>query len=362
MRFRLAIIGLLTLLWPLSRAAAAPLRLCVDPDNPPFSSSNPESPGFYTELGHKIAASLGRSLEVIWAPTAAAKREIANTLLAGHCDGFIGLPDEADFMPSRLIFSKPLLTLGYALVAAHGTTISDLAALSGKRVAVQYATPPQYLLAEHDDITMVTVSSPREGMHDLAAGTADAAILWGPAAGWIDRTSLHNAYSVTPLSGTGMRWQAAIAFATNRSRLRDAVDRSLGELGGSIQALKVKYGLSTATPVALAQPHTNDPPVVGPKDAVVSAKKSSANIQEISAGHQIFNNNCEHCHGPDAVTGIEARNLRHLRVKYGRKMNQVFLYTVTHGRPTKGMPDWSGILTHTQFEKILAYLHSIQEK
>ncbi len=35
--------------------------------------------------------------------------------------------------------------------------------------------------------------------------------------------------------------------------------------------------------------------------------------------------------------------------------------TVTHGRISKGMPNWSGILSDGQFHAILAYLHSVQE-
>jgi polar amino acid transport system substrate-binding protein len=87
----------------------------------------------------------------------------------------------------------------------------------------------------------------------------------------------------------------------------------------------------------------------------------TANTSAVVAGHSLFNDNCEHCHGPDAVEGVEQRNLRHLALRYGNKMDQVFFYTVTHGRPSKGMPNWSGILTRAQFRDILAYLHSIQE-
>lgn len=87
----------------------------------------------------------------------------------------------------------------------------------------------------------------------------------------------------------------------------------------------------------------------------------TAKTSAVVAGHSLFNDNCEHCHGPDAVEGIEQRNLRHLALRYGNKMDQVFIYTVTHGRPSEGMPNWSGILTRAQFRDILAYLHSIQE-
>jgi mono/diheme cytochrome c family protein len=91
------------------------------------------------------------------------------------------------------------------------------------------------------------------------------------------------------------------------------------------------------------------------------AAKPATGPQAIAMGHQLFNDNCEHCHGPDAVEGIEQRNLRHLSLRYGNKMDQVFLHTVTHGRPTQGMPNWSGILAPVQFRQILAFLHSVQE-
>jgi polar amino acid transport system substrate-binding protein len=42
---------------------------------------------------------------------------------------------------------------GYALVSAKGQAIGTLSDLKGKRVAVQYETTPQNLLAERDDVT-----------------------------------------------------------------------------------------------------------------------------------------------------------------------------------------------------------------
>jgi len=96
-------------------------------------------------------------------------------------------------------------------------------------------------------------------------------------------------------------------------------------------------------------------------EAAAPTPHPMAKTSGVDAGHSLFNDNCEHCHGPDAVEGIEERNLRHLALRYGSKMDQVFTYTVTHGRPSKGMPNWSGILTPAQFRDILAYLRSIQE-
>jgi polar amino acid transport system substrate-binding protein len=77
-------------------------------------------------------------------------------------------------------------------------------------------------------------------------------------------------------------------------------------------------------------------------------------------GHSIFNQTCAHCHGSNAVTGQQERNLRHLRLRYGDDMWKVFHATVTQGRPDKGMPVWGEILNEHTIEQIYAYLESVQ--
>jgi hypothetical protein len=76
-------------------------------------------PGLYVELGRRIADRLGRPFEPVWTLGYFGKRAVRTTLLAGRCDGFIGLPDDPGFMGPRLIFSKPVLRLGYALEHAQ---------------------------------------------------------------------------------------------------------------------------------------------------------------------------------------------------------------------------------------------------
>ena len=96
---------------------AAPFRLCADPDNLPFSSTSEATPGFYIELGRDIAQALRRPFQPVWVPTYNTKRQVRLKMLAGQCDGFAGVPDDASFMGPRLIFSRPIVQLGYALVA-----------------------------------------------------------------------------------------------------------------------------------------------------------------------------------------------------------------------------------------------------
>ena len=355
-----------------TQAAAAepapPFRLCADPDNLPFSSTSRDTPGFYIELGREIAARLGRSFEPVWTPTYFAQRAVRTTLLAGLCDGFVGLPQDPDFMGDRLIFSRPIVTIGYALVLPPGLAVKELSDLAGRRIAVQFASPPQSLLATRTDLRPVTVISPDEAMRDLARGQVDAAIIWGPSAGWTNKTVLHDAYKVVPVAGPHMQWRAAIGFPRERAALRDEVDRALAAIGGSVDALTSKYGFPSAAPLRLAA--GNEAAPERSPAAAASAATSALQVtppppgdaaQAAASGRKLFNDNCEHCHGPDAIQGERRINLRLLHHRYGDDLDQVFMTTVTHGRVTKGMPNWSGILTDQQFHKILGFLHSVQE-
>jgi polar amino acid transport system substrate-binding protein len=358
--FRTSLAAMLLFL-ALGRAATAaeppPFRLCADPDNLPFSGTSPDTPGFYIELGREIAARLGRSFEPVWTPTYFAQRAVNQTLLAGHCDGFVGLPQDLGFMGHRLIFSRPIAAIGYALVLPHGLVVKDLSDLARRRVAVQFASPPQSLLATRTDLQPVTVISPEEAMRDLARGRVDAAFIWGPSAGWINKTVLHGAYQVLPVAGPHLQWRAAIGFPREQAALRDQVDRALEAVAGSIDALMAKYGFPSAAPIRLAA----DDDAAAPHDATQTPAAAN-DAAQIAAGRKLFNGNCEHCHGPDAVQGERRRNLRLLQHRYGDDADRVFLTTVTHGRVTKGMPNWSGILTDRQFQQILAFLHSVQEE
>ena len=348
----------------------APLRLCADPDDLPFSSSNAATPGFYIEVGGALARALGRPFEPVWVPTYYTKRQIRQKLLTGQCDGFVGVPDEADFMGPRLVFSKPVVKLGYALVAPDSLAVNAPKDLHGRHVAVQFASPPQDLLAKDDSVQMVTALSALEAMRDLADDKADAAFIWGPSAGWINATVMRGAFKVVPVEGPHMQWEAGIAFPRDHADLRDQVDHALEGLEPVIQALAVKYDFPLAKQEAQAAAGKPAAAVAGgaagaasggASPAAASTGVTAADAADVAAGHTLFNANCSHCHGPDAVQGEQRRNLRLLHQRYGDEMPQMFMTTVTHGRLSKGMPNWSGIISPDEFHKILAFLSSVQE-
>lgn len=369
----------------LAQASAAqtespvPLRLCADPDNLPFTSSDATKPGLYVEIAEYLAGRLSRPFEPVWAPTYMTKRMLRETLLTKKCDLFIGLPNDPDFMGPKLILSRPMLDVGFALVAPRASTIAGAGDLVGKRVAVQFATPPQHWLASRSDIVAVTALTPEEGMRDLESGRADAALLWGPSAGYLNKTGLGDVYRVIPVQGDLLQGQVTIAFAKSESRLRDEVDRALAADPGIIVRLKQRYGFPDQTPIALgdggasvvkiaagaatdgssnASVSTEARPSTGGAPTAVVATTNSGSAE---AGRTLFNVNCSHCHGPNAIQGERHIDLRLLRHRYGEGMDDMFHTTVTHGRPDKGMPNWSGILSDQEFTDILAFLHSVQQ-
>ena len=81
-------------------------------------------------------------------------------------------------------------------MSAKGRTIGGIDDLKGKRVAIQYETTPQNLLAGREDIEKVTVLTPEEGMRVLDQGQADVAFIWGPVAGWLNKTEYNDRYRV----------------------------------------------------------------------------------------------------------------------------------------------------------------------
>ena len=247
-----------------------------------------------------------------WYKTYFGKRSVRVTLLGKQCDAMIGLPLSDDFMGPAVIFSRKISAQTYALVTAKEQVVSSIDDLRGRRVAVQYQTTPQDLLSLRDDIEKVTVLSPEEGMKALDLDTADVAFVWGPVAGWLNKTQYQNRYKLYTVEGRGLSWDAAIGFAKTSKELRDQVDAVLPSLEQTIGDLAAKYGLpgdtSTKLYVSGNSPNLLAPPAAA-LEVLSTAHSPSANVgskepegdagnsASAKAGKEVFNSTCAHCHG-----------------------------------------------------------------
>lgn len=343
-------------------APADPFRVCADPDDPPLTSSNPQERGFYLELADLIAARLGTPLELVFVRTDVGRRALRPTLLAGKCDAFFGLPVARRSAGGTIGLTRPILDLGYALVAPKGFVFRALADLDGKRVGVQHASTPQTVLSVRDAVELVTFRTAEEAVDALGRGEIEFAFVWGPTAGYrTARLGLAGKVTITSAKGLALRAPVAIGVRAGDEVLRERLDRALGEVEPAIPTLAERYHFPLDQPVDLEAPAPAGPPA----PAAVPAGRVNpfhGDPAALTAGRTLFNVHCSHCHSPNAQSPDAQRDLRLLHTRYGEQVNEVFYTTVTQGRPAKGMPPWGPILNEETIWKIKTFLESVQRQ
>src|ERR1700759_5811550 len=170
------------------------LRVCADPRNLPFSNEKGE--GFENKLAEFLAAKLQKKLDYMYFPQATGFVRV--TLGAHRCDVIMGFPQGDDLVQG----TNPYYRTAYALITKQGSGLEDVTALEdarlkGKHIGVVAGTPPgtnmaaNGLMANAKPYPLMIdtrVDSSAEAMiNDLNAGTIDAAVLWGPMAGFYAR-------------------------------------------------------------------------------------------------------------------------------------------------------------------------------
>jgi len=181
------------------------LRVCADPHNMPFSTDTGD--GFENKLAEMLASQLGKGLAYTWYPQAPGF--VRNTLRAYKCDVLMGIPQGDDLVQ----VTNPYYRTAYALVVKQGRGLEGVEALhdprlKGKHLGIVAGTPPANnmavngLMANAKPYPLVidtrVDSSAAAMMRDLAADDIDAAILWGPMAGYYARQA-GSAMTVIPL-------------------------------------------------------------------------------------------------------------------------------------------------------------------
>src|SRR6201989_2069672 len=167
------------------------LRVCADPRNMPFSNDKGE--GIENKLAELFATKLQKRLDYMYFPQATGF--VKMTLGAHRCDVIMGFPQGDDLVQG----TNPYYRTAYALVAKQGTGLDEVttledARLKAKRIGIVAGTPPATYMAmdglmgnakPYPLMTDTRVDSSAEAMFtDMASGTIDAGILWGPIAGF----------------------------------------------------------------------------------------------------------------------------------------------------------------------------------
>ena len=229
------------------------LRVCADPRNLPFSNEKGE--GFENKLAELFAAKLQKKIDYMYFPQATGF--VRMTLGAHRCDVIMGFPQGDDLVQG----TNPYYRTAYALISKQNSGLEDVttledARLKGKRIGIVAGTPPATNLAVNGLMTNAKpyplmidtrVDSSAEAMiTDLNKGDIDAAILWGPMAGFYAKKSnppLH----VTPLvkEKTGPQLVYRIGMGVRRAdqNWKRLLNRLIQENQPEINKILSDYGL-----------------------------------------------------------------------------------------------------------------------
>ena len=229
------------------------LRVCADPRNLPFSNEKGE--GFENKLSEFFAEKLEKKLDYIYFPQAAGF--VRMTLAAHRCDVIMGSPQGDDLVQG----TNPYYRTAYALVAKQGGGLDDVATLGddrlkGKHIGVVAGTPPATnmtvygLMANARSYPLMVdtrIDSSAEAMiNDLTSGKIDAAILWGPMAGFYARKA-SPPFHVTPLvkETTGPRLAYRIGMGVRQAdqNWKRLLNRLIQENQTAINKILLDFGV-----------------------------------------------------------------------------------------------------------------------
>ena len=246
--------------------------MCQDPNNLPFSNTRGE--GIENRIAEVFGKALGLPVTYYSFPQRLAF--IRNTLrykLPGHdypCDIVMGVPVGFD----QVAVTKPYYRSTYALVFAQGKGLDrvhsagdflslDPAQLAKLRIGVYDRSPASEWLVKHGleesgvpyKIMNADPSQyPGEIIEkDLAGGKLDAAIVWGPIAGYFAKRVQSPKLMVVPLpSEPGVRFdfQMAMGVRYGEREWKQQVESLIDSQQAAITAILREYGVPLLENVA----------------------------------------------------------------------------------------------------------------
>lgn len=249
-------------------------RVCQDPGNLPFS--NVKGEGFENRIAELFAGRLGWKVEYYSFPQRLGF--IRNTLrfrLPGQdyaCDVVMGVPARYDqAAPTRPYYrSTYALVLGSRLREVH--SVEQFLALPAEqrerlRIGVYDRSPASAWLARH---ALVAQGVPYRILNadpehypgeiiekDLAAGAIDAAIVWGPIAGFFVKRLPDAGLRVLPLAsepGVPLAFEIAIGVRHGEPEWRATLDRLIADNQAQIDGILREYGVPLVDADGRARP------------------------------------------------------------------------------------------------------------
>jgi mxaJ protein len=237
------------------------LKVCADPNNLPFSNAKGE--GFENKIVGLLASKLGRKVEWVW--WAQHRGFARKTLDAGDCDlwpgvasGMTGFAATSPYYRSTYVFltradrGPPIrsfddprlksLKIGVQMIGEDGMHTPPAHALAVRGLA---ANLKPYVL----DDDYGRPNPPAAIVEAVDRGDIDAAVVWGPLAGYFASRAQHP-MSVTPVpnetpQAAPMAFDIAMGVRSKDKRLLDSVNGALGSERPDIARILAAYHVPT---------------------------------------------------------------------------------------------------------------------
>jgi len=359
-----AIITACAVLAGTAAAQPAPLRICGDPDNLPFSNDRLE--GFENRIAAVIAAELGATPIYAWWPHQ--RGLVRNTIDADTCDVIFGVPEGLDFVLWTKPYYRTSYVIAYRTDRGYGITSLDAPELKGLRLGVYANTPPEESLARRGLLNNLSLYSlffdplgtqdrPLKLLADLVAGVVDAAVPWGPLAGYYAK-KLNAPLAIVPLEdepGVPLAFDISMGVKKGndelKTRLESAIDRRQAEIRTILEEFGVPLIPAHVPAAAPPAPQAGDP-------GAPRANPFKGNAEMIAEGRGLyFKVGCQACHGGGGGGGM-AVSLIDAAWKYGSDDDT--LYRLIKGQITgQTMPAVYSTLPDEQVWQLLAFIRSL---
>lgn len=229
------------------------LRVCADPHSLPFSNEAGE--GYENRLAELFAEKLGKSVGYTYFPEVIGF--VRNTLGAHKCDVIMSYPQGDELVQNTNAYYQT----AYALVFKQGSDLDGVESLAdprlkGKRIGIVAGTPPATNLAIHGLMGSARpyhlMVDTRQGtsaeamMRGLEAGEIDAAVLWGPIAGYYAKnakTPLSLVLLVKEKGGSRMTYRITMGVRPSDQEWKRQLNRLIAENQPEINRILLDYGV-----------------------------------------------------------------------------------------------------------------------
>jgi mxaJ protein len=233
----------------------ASLRVCADPDNLPYS--NEAGQGFENKIAELVARELGLTLSYYWYPHQ--RGLVRATIQADRCDVLIGIPKGYD----PVLWTKPYYRSTHVLASLADRNLKlrslDDPALKKLRIGVHVNTPGYDALANHglaenirsyrlyfDARDLDPAVRPQRVLEDVVSGTTDAAVAWGPTAGYFVKNHPSPALEITPLADEAkeaLAYEFSMGVRKGERELKARLEAVLDKKAAEVKGILEEYGV-----------------------------------------------------------------------------------------------------------------------